>query len=61
METREWYGNAKRQNPSSSFSHLEEKMPLWNPFGRPGAGAPKSTENHARLAVCYIILSHVYR
>ena len=24
------------------------KTPLWNPFGRPGAGAPNGTENQAR-------------
>ena len=27
------------------------KTPLWNPFGRPGAGAPNGTENQARPPV----------
>ncbi|CAF0869001.1 unnamed protein product [Didymodactylos carnosus] len=25
-----------------------EKMPVWNPFGKPGAGAPSGTDNNAR-------------
>jgi hypothetical protein len=45
----------KRNSYLRSF-FVAEKMPLWNPFGRPGAGAPNLNENQARPPVCLLTL-----
>jgi hypothetical protein len=34
-----------------------EKLPLWNPFGRPGAGAPNTNENPPRISVRFSIFT----
>ncbi len=54
METRKLYGFNKKEKFVSFIFLLAEKTPFWNPFGRPGAGAPNSNENQARLSVCLL-------
>ena len=59
METRELYVSLEKQNNSLfGACFLAEKMPVWNPFGRPGAGAPNPNENQARISVCFLILAN---
>jgi hypothetical protein len=35
-------------------------MPQWNPFGRPGAGAPNPNENQGRPPVCFTNFLLIY-
>ncbi len=48
-------------NSPSSVSLLislfsAEKAPLWNPFGRPGAGAPNTNEIQSNSSVRFLYL-----
>jgi len=50
----------KQENGKIEFSQktsflislfLAEKTPFWNPFGRPGAGAPNTNEVQPKISV----------
>ena len=58
METREWYTFLLLQTSPLFLVFSADKAPVWNPFGRPGAGAPNTNENPpSKMPVCLSLRS----